>query len=1801
MKKKVIKKLLALLMIITILTADFLVLGTSLITYASQINSETTNQNIGFSVYFKDGENRVDSIEKSIKTAELKLYAEIVVNSEDGYLEKDTIIEVQDSNFNIISTNKGSLEGNKIKLNQINAGQKLEIELGIEPKISDKITTDFLSKTSTVNFTGKYIYSEAEEGTEVQASKSVSVNYQPDDTTQAELETDIITNKVLTLNGANQRIVQLLIKSGLTNNEYPIKQTTINVSIPNLSETEPEVTVMAANGKTQISNMTSENGTVQITLNNEADENNEINWEKNTCDEMVVTYIYPETVDGSKIEITTNSEIKLHNSGNTYTAKYTKGIENQEPSSVIIGKTEIETEEMYKGKIYANIDKEYNTKTSIVVTKTKVVGEVRLQEGTDVFGTAENELIANTKYVTTRINLEKMLSILGQDGNIQIKNGDVTTKINKETAVDENGDVVINHQNSTSQLEITTSIPENEGILEINHTKVITGNTYTREELQTVTTLKAKGLIEGIITVDKEEQKIVENSTETINSTLELKETTSKAELTIDKTVLSATEANEVTVGIKLITDGEQYDLYKNPSIALELPEAVENVEFIEEPSKLYGDEFGTISKKYDATKKMVTISMNGEQTNYPESSLTQALIQLKLKITLKQYALAETDKIVMGYRNENAVKYEEGTTYGIVSKDVEISSPSELIKMFNISVNENTSLTEKIVQRVKEADAGKEYNFNIELLNNKDSVINNVKILGKLPTSGNTITEEDTNTLETILKNVNAGNGTIYYTENAEATEDIENTENGWTQDLTTITNAKLYLIKLDSLARGERYTATVTVQMSNPITENAISYTEYEVIYDTATETGVRENSRKIGLISSMAASIKIETTAQVGQEVLGNGDVVKEGEVVKYTVTVKNNGSEALKDVQLKLDVPEGTVFVKPIEKYTFNEGTEDEFIMEEGAYAYVPNAYYEEITDSENLAKLTELTIAELSPNEPYTINYEVRVNKGTAGTEISNKSTVIYDESSVQAEELKNIIKEANVRVTVKRAIDDAVQLLPNGNSRYIVFVENLSDQTINNLEVQIISKGFNIQSINSENTTSETITISEITPKDDADQDEVENYENGMKAFAIYGSIDKDAQEISICAIVNDSEGEKYRSNLVTEKTPYVNGTISMTSPQNGKVLKEGDSVEYNIVVKNTSDIESVVEIRDIISEHLQVEAIYVNKELKLQKTVETPISNNIDYPIILQPQKQAQIDIIAKVGYIPEIYHGKAITNIATVNIAGVVEHNSELVTHILKASEQQEENVENIISGFAWLDENANGRRDSGEEVLSGVNVKLYNTSTNRYLTDENGNFIEIKTDKNGEYNFNKVQDGAYFIIFEYDTEKYEFTTSFAKDVETSLNSKVTIKQIITDVEQIRVAAIELSDLKENAFNMNIGLKENTGETPKEEQPGIIENTEQPEEDSEERPEENPEKPEENPEENPEEPQEPEQPKDQKSISGLALLDENRNGRKDDNEETLSGIKAKIYNVTTKKYITETSTDANGKYIFNNIEKGLYILIFEYDTEEYEPTIYMAEGIDTTRNSKAVLNNIKINGKEVTVAVTDTINVQDNVSNINIGLKEKLVFDLELNKYISRVVVQNSKETKAYDYNEKSLAKVEIHRKRLQGSMVIVEYTIKVKNTGEISGYAKNIVDYLPSGLTFSSELNNNWYLLNNNLYTKSLENVELKPGEEKEVKLILTKTMTNENAGLINNRAEIYQDYNKYGESDIDSTPNNQVQSEDDMSSVDVIIGPSTGGSNITYTILLIINAILIGLAIRLMIKNEIIKIPTKKERR
>ena len=150
----------------------------------------------------------------------------------------------------------------------------------------------------------------------------------------------------------------------------------------------------------------------------------------------------------------------------------------------------------------------------------------------------------------------------------------------------------------------------------------------------------------------------------------------------------------------------------------------------------------------------------------------------------------------------------------------------------------------------------------------------------------------------------------------------------------------------------------------------------------------------------------------------------------------------------------------------------------------------------------------------------------------------------------------------------------------------------------------------------------------------------------------------------------------------------------------------------------------------------------------------------------------------------------------------------------------------------------------------------------------------------------------------------------------------------------------------------------------------------------------------------------------------------------------------------------------------------------------------------------------------------------------------------------------------------------------KNLGKSNIVIEYKIVVTNEGAIPGYAKKIVDYLPKGVGFSTELNKDWYLSDNgNVYNASLANELIQPGESKEVTLVLTKKITEDSLGdPINNNAEIYEASNEQGLKDFDSTPGNKSQDEDDMSKADIILSIVTGKIVMYTTITLGMIAIL-----------------------
>ena len=154
-------------------------------------------------------------------------------------------------------------------------------------------------------------------------------------------------------------------------------------------------------------------------------------------------------------------------------------------------------------------------------------------------------------------------------------------------------------------------------------------------------------------------------------------------------------------------------------------------------------------------------------------------------------------------------------------------------------------------------------------------------------------------------------------------------------------------------------------------------------------------------------------------------------------------------------------------------------------------------------------------------------------------------------------------------------------------------------------------------------------------------------------------------------------------------------------------------------------------------------------------------------------------------------------------------------------------------------------------------------------------------------------------------------------------------------------------------------------------------------------------------------------------------------------------------------------------------------------------------------------------------------------------------------------------------------------------------MEYSIKVTNEGKIAGKATEIVDYMPEDVTFDASLNQSWYKgEDGNLYTTALANEQINPGESKEVKLILTKKMTENNTGTTFNTAEIAGDTNSENIADIDSITKNKNTNEDDFSGADIIISIKTGKAIVisTFAIIILAGIMFVILRIRKEEKNE-----------
>ena len=305
-----------------------------------------------------------------------------------------------------------------------------------------------------------------------------------------------------------------------------------------------------------------------------------------------------------------------------------------------------------------------------------------------------------------------------------------------------------------------------------------------------------------------------------------------------------------------------------------------------------------------------------------------------------------------------------------------------------------------------------------------------------------------------------------------------------------------------------------------------------------------------------------------------------------------------------------------------------------------------------------------------------------------------------------------------------------------------------------------------------------------------------------------------------------------------------------------------------------------------------------------------------------------------------------------------------------------------------------------------------------------------------------------------------------------------------------------------------------------------------------------------------------------------GLEFLPENATNKEyrwqllDKDGKVTTNIKEAVSIVTD--YLSKEQEKTSGSNLLKAYDKATM------ETPDYKDVKIAFKVTEPQTSDRILINKAQISkhhdefGKEVKDRDSTPNKWNEGEDDQDIEKVRVRYFDLSLRKWVTQVIViedgkQKVKDTGHYaEQDPEPVVKVEVNKKRLKNTVVKFRYSIRVKNEGEIEGYAKEISDYIPSGLKFNKPDNPDWTEKNGKIVTTKLKDTLLKPGETAEVTVLLTWINGEENMKVMTNTAEISEDYNKYHTPDRDSTPNNRKKGEDDQDDAPVTVTTVSGSA-------------------------------------
>lgn len=1186
-------------------------------------------------------------------------------------------------------------------------------------------------------------------------------------------------------------LIQERIEVYRNENIPKIENESLSVILPVLQDKNASSVVVLANGSKLEENSYSydaQNGILKVSLDEESELQNIGN----------VVDVYQVIAKYTGIAFETNTNVNLNTTVYTkcenideVTLQKEDNVEISQIGSSLTLDGQI-SNEISKGYLYQGNqrDTDYLERYRLSASSLEDINEISISLETENYveenGETRNlyDVNGNTYFKGIYLLKDNMLRILGQDGVITISDldGNVLYTINKDTEADENGNIRIDYQNNNlNRILIKTTKPVQEGILDIYSLKSMKPNTgYTREELEKF---------------NKFEETIKANNVSAV-LTMNLIDTTPKADVQFNKEELSTMQENQ-EMEVKVILNGTDasMELYNNPLVQITFPDEVDQISLQNDMSLLYEQELQITNSWVDG--KTVYIELQGQQTSYKEDAVQGAEINFKVNLTLNKKATNSDKEIKLNVTNRENGKVID------VSKPIKIVSPRDMITINSINEvgvetygqKENSEIT------LNRNNDKKQVQVSSEIINNKENA-QNIRILGDMPTNSS---ENNLNATVITPISVDGAVAKVYYTANENADDNLENTENGWTENFESVNGPKKYLLIVDKMNISDIVRTSYTVQIPESLEYDQQATEGYTVMFTSTESVANNVKATDVTLTTGQGPKLEGNLTATVGKDNISDGGNVKVGEVIYYNLEIKNTGSETANNITVNVPVPEGMKLLEekpPVADGESNyEEPEDPDNM---GYVY-GNGFYNEInSDSYNS------TIEKMEPGETANVEFLLRVESvNEQNSTISVTPEVNYNEGTMEVKGLNVNVENNSMQVYIKSVDAPAVVHQEGLRITYIVGVKNISDTVQNNVTINI-DKPDNIElssiSFEEQDHEEEPVTIESIQPGE----------EKNIKYIYDITEVNQAEDQVLTSVNVTDAQGNITRGNVFSTTVYGVSVDINLTANNENGYLKTDDEIEYKLTIKNNGKVEiNSLFVEDEISNELTIlEATFNGEE------VENIEGNMVNVSSDLEVGASVELVIKTVVNYSDTRTEDIDIVNQAQLQI-NTKSYTSNEVRHTIEASRTEVVDPDDpnnpggddengySIRGIAWLDENADGAMQNDEEKISNIKVSLLDVETNELAVDVDGNVVTATTNNSGEYTLHNLKAGKYMAVFDYDVNRYSLTTYQKEGVSDSENSDVISRELTVDGVQKTYAVTDTIEITDRSVaNISIGL---------------------------------------------------------------------------------------------------------------------------------------------------------------------------------------------------------------------------------------------------------------------------------------------------------------------------------------------------------------------------------------------------------